>query len=892
MRQVPFALAALVLFPFGSSPLPASVAPAPTLHRALDEEESEDEDAKGLEFTLENLFPEKGLFGPSARSLGFSDNGRYATWLYRPYAERRHGNDLHVHDLETGTTHRITSPVKMAPFQANARKVAEDRHSKAEARKKKSEEKGEGDGESTDATDSSDSSDSGASDGGEDADTSDASKNDETEKKWSDEVGEEDADDEDAPRHSGVSEYTWHPTANECLFTSESDVYRLSFGEDGAPAIERLTRTNTRESAVQYLPDGSGYTWGTGSSIARIVFGDHRVEHLQPDLPSGQSISGYSLSPDGKRLALMASTGSFFSGSSRTVNIATYRDRFMKVREVSRMVSDDPMPNVETHYYLYDLPDSMVENGRLLRIYQHKATGPRDILPVPDWAPDSSRVTFARFSQEDATVEVFEAVVPVPDAKLDEVKSEEPERDSDEDEATRQFRRQFGLGNNSRAKDTLYDSPAKVVYRFLHDGGPNTPSMIEPQYLADSRSILLVTEQSGFRHLHVLDPVYQSLRQLTHGHYEVYRLDLPPDRSKIYCQATKEASRCLDVYSVDPASGEMTRLTTEVGQYSSAAVSPDGRYVLAQFSCYGRLSELTLTDAAEEKLTTITDSHPEKAKHFTQRKPEFFEYENRHGHTIHGMLFKPEDWKEDDRRPLLIYVYGGPLGTRKQVVDGSYGSDGYFFARYMAETHGFVTCTIDPRGMSGYGAAFEKANFEQVGKPQVEDLADGVKWLIEHAGVDESKVAIHGWSFGGFQTQMCLYTEPDVFQVGIAGAGPTEWENYNKWYSTGTIGETRDGKPDLQKYSLLPLAKNLKGKLLLVHGMEDSNVLYQDTVRVYSELLEAGKETLVELFVDPTGGHGLGGLVKRLNRYRKYEEFLLRTLDIETEALTSAESGT
>ena len=123
-----------------------------------------------------------------------------------------------------------------------------------------------------------------------------------------------------------------------------------------------------------------------------------------------------------------------------------------------------------------------------------------------------------------------------------------------------------------------------------------------------------------------------------------------------------------------------------------------------------------------------------------------------------------------------------------------------------------------------------------------------------------------------------MYTAPDVFKVGIAGAGPTEWENYNSWYSTGTIGKSREGKTDLAKYSLLPLAKNLKGRLLLVHGMEDPNVLYQDTVRVYRELLKADKETLVELFLDPTGGHGLGGDVTTLRRYRKYEEFLVREL--------------
>ncbi len=196
----------------------------------------------------------------------------------------------------------------------------------------------------------------------------------------------------------------------------------------------------------------------------------------------------------------------------------------------------------------------------------------------------------------------------------------------------------------------------------------------------------------------------------------------------------------------------------------------------------------------------------------------------------------------------------------------------------MTEVHGYVTATIDPRGASGYGAVFEKANFEQVGKPQTEDLVDGARWLVEHHGVDEKRMSLHGWSFGGFQTQMVLYTEPDVFAVGIAGAGPTEWHNHNSWYSTGTIGANEKGETSLEKYSLLPLAKNLEGKLLLVHGMEDSNVLYQDTVRVYRELLKADKEVNVELFLDPTGGHGLGGDVKTIGRYRKYEDFLLRHL--------------
>ena len=184
--------------------------------------------------------------------------------------------------------------------------------------------------------------------------------------------------------------------------------------------------------------------------------------------------------------------------------------------------------------------------------------------------------------------------------------------------------------------------------------------------------------------------------------------------------------------------------------------------MLANFVRYGQLTELVAQDGTK-KAKQLTDSHPEKAKQLTSVKPEFFTYENRHGHAISGMMFKPKKWRKSKKHPLLIYVYGGPLGSRHSVNDGSYSSDGYFFQMYMAQKHGYVTIVVDPRGQSGYGGLFEKSNYEQVGKPQVEDLVDGVKYMQENFNIDDEKVAIYGWSFGGFQTQMCLYTEPDVF---------------------------------------------------------------------------------------------------------------------------------
>ena len=866
-----------------------------------EDDQAAEESTDWSELELEELFPEKSLFGPSARNTAFSFDGKYAALTYRPYLERRHGSDLWLYETATGELKRITSVSVMAEFQQSTRKVKRDRVEKARAKDEKEAKKEKAAREALEGEREEGAEDEAAeavtTEGeGSEAEQDDEDEGAETKEYTGDEVDEDDAEDEDAPRYGGISALVWSPIADELLIMSGRDVYRYVVETD---EITRLTQTSQNERSVQYVPDGSGYTFLRDEALIRVTFGSHLIEQLDPKLPDGEKMRGYRLSPDGERLTFLARE-SGPEAEQRTVNIARYRDRFMEVREVPRTVSDDPVREVTTSVYVYELPDRFTEDGPLTRVYSGKNGGPRDFVKVPEWAPDSSRVCFAVYDAEAGQMQILEAVFPEPEESeedgeeaedeetVEEAEGEEEEEEEDEDEDEDESAKEEDA---EEEEDKLFaEDDASIVYRFLHTGGPNTPRMIHPYYLADGRRIVFLSEQSGFRQLHVLEPLYQSCDQLTRGPFEVYPFDISEDHTKLFVTATKEHPTCTDVYSVDLESGEMARLSKEVGTYRSPAISSDGKHALANFSSAESLTELVSMSIDQPEQTVITDSHPEELEEITQVKPDYFSFENRHGHEIHGFLFKPDDWTAEDERPLLIYVYGGPLGASKNVVQGSFRADAYFFAYYMAKKHGYVTCTIDPRGMSGYGGLFERANYEQAGKPQTEDLTDGARYMIEEHGVDPQRVGIHGWSFGGFQTQMCMYSEPDVFQVGIAGAGPTEWENYNMWYSTGVIGPSRTGETDLEKYSLLPLAKNLEGKLLLVHGMEDSNVLYQDTVRVYRELLKADKETLVELFLDPTGGHGLHGDVETLARFRKYEEFLLRTLGTGEAAQPDAEA--
>ncbi|WDQ16487.1 S9 family peptidase [Rhodopirellula sp. P2] len=830
------------------------------------------------ELKLEDLFPEKSIFGPSARRPEFSADGRYAAYLYRPYNERRHGNDLWVYDFKTGKAKRITDIGMMSEFQRSSRIVIEDRL-------KKHKDDSDQDDEKSDKPTSSDDEEDGTKDDEEDAEEDVAEKTEEeleSEREIYLNVSDKDADDEYAPVYSGIASFQWHPTENRMLLISEGDVYLIK--DLDSPEPVRLTKTDERESQVAFLPDGSGYTVRRDNAVLRFTFGEHLVEQLSPKLPSGENLSRYEISPDGKRMVLVSRTKD--SSAGRTVDIIRYRDRFAKSDRVSRTVSDDEVKPQTIKVYLFEFDVAETEQADLIQIFEETIDEPRDIISSPRWSLDNEQVTFCFFDQENAEVQILLSKWPSGEELAEATKKAKRERQKEfqkdmseakeKDKEDQTPGRRGPRGGSTAAPERL-KIEAKTVYLFKHYGGPNTPSMVSPDFAGDNKSIVFISEQSGFRHVHLLDPLYESVRQLTSGRFEVYPIRLSDDHTQLFVTATKESAAQQMVYVLDLEDGELTRLNKQDGNFSDVAISNDGKRMIGNHVTYGELTELVAQNE-KKKVTRITDSHPEKTKSLIAIEPEFFDYENRLGHTISGMMFKPKGWKKRDKHPLLIYVYGGPLGNRHSVHDGSYSADGYFFQMYMAQKHGYVTIVVDPRGQSGYGGLFEKSNYEQVGKPQVEDLVDGVKFMTENFNTDDQRVAIYGWSFGGFQTQMCLYTEPDVFQVGMAGAGPTQWENYNSWYTTGTVGPSRKGTPDQEKYSLVPLAKNLEGKLLLVHGMEDTNVLFQDTMAVYRALLKAGKETNVELFLDPTGGHGLGGDVKRLGRMRKYEEFLLRTI--------------
>lgn len=621
--------------------------------------------------------------------------------------------------------------------------------------------------------------------------------------------------------YPGVSDFAWAHKSDDLLLVYKGDLYRLTWGQG---KLLRLTQTRDTEFDIRWGRDDDAYLFRRGEGLYRRRFDGTEERQLNPELPGGLSFGSYWLSEDEKTLLIQS--GKRAGAASRQVSYLTYRERFAKAQTTERDVGDDQNQN-EDYLFACELTDDPKNDNKPWEVYKKPVGEFHDLsLSEHPFSPDGKSFVFGAWRREKRELQIVVA--------------------------------------------DLVNRKTKAIVTDSLNGEHRSGSLASPFYSPEGKTICYLSEKSGFRHAWLANPVLETTTQLTKGEFEAYPQAFSPDGKSLLVMANREDCSRADLYRVSVESGEIRRVTRQEGRHYDLALAHNTERYAANVATWKQLPELSVGSASDEK--ELTDSHSEGAFQKVARlTPRRFTYKNRLGMEVQGLLYVPSSYKKDDKRPLLIYVYGGPLGTDNAIRVGSFDR----FGMYCAETLGYLYAIIDPRGTSGYGAVFGKANYEQPGVAQVEDLSDGVKYLAAQYGVDSKRVGVHGWSFGGFQTQMCLYTAADVFTLGIAGAGPTEWQNYNNWYVGGVIGTGKKAE-ELDKYSLTKLAKNLKSPLLLLHGLEDTNVLAQDTIHVYRELLKEGKGPLVELVLDPTGGHGLGGDINTKARFAIYSGFLER----------------
>jgi dipeptidyl aminopeptidase/acylaminoacyl peptidase len=385
--------------------------------------------------------------------------------------------------------------------------------------------------------------------------------------------------------------------------------------------------------------------------------------------------------------------------------------------------------------------------------------------------------------------------------------------------------------------------------------GPFAPG--NSGFLPDNTHYWFLSERDGWMHLYVADLAAAGApaRQLTSGAWEVSSVDLSNDERTFYLNTSEVHPGERHLYAMPTAGGARTKLTSMVGG-SSGEVSPDGRTIGVLYSAGNKPPEVFLMDnAAGAVAVKVTTSPSAEWLAHGWVEPKLVTYKTRDGVDVYARLYTPEmvGAKRHGSKPAVIFVHGAGYLQNAHKYWSSYYRE-YMFHHLLA-SKGYVVLDPDYRASAGYGRDWRTAIYRHMGGKDLEDVVDGAAWLAKTERVDARRIGVYGGSYGGFITLMAMFTTPDVFAAGAALRPVTDWAHYNHGYTSNILNEPQTDAEAYRKSSPIYFAQNLKGALLICHGMVDVNVHFQDSVRLAQRLIELRKENW-ELAAYPVEDHG------------------------------------
>ncbi|WP_257385707.1 S9 family peptidase [Tahibacter caeni] len=369
-------------------------------------------------------------------------------------------------------------------------------------------------------------------------------------------------------------------------------------------------------------------------------------------------------------------------------------------------------------------------------------------------------------------------------------------------------------------------------------------------WLPDNRTLWYVSEESGYAALY-LRRDEEKPKALVQGRFEVSEPQLSPDGAWFYFKSNAEAPYSYDAYRVPVAGGAAARVTTFKG-LEHFQLSPDGRSLLAAHSSSYVPQQISLVPADGGAARALTDTRSAAFKGMSWQAPAIVPVPSSHGkEPIWGKLYTPA--AGGGKHPIVLFVHGAGY-TQNTHLGYPYYFREQMFHNLLTE-RGYLVLDLDYRASEGYGRDWRTAIYRQMGKPELEDLIDGVNWLVREHGGDPQRVGLYGGSYGGFMTLMAMFRAPEVFKAGAALRPVTDWTQYNHEYTSNILNTPEIDAIAYRRSSPIEFADGLKGPLLIAHGMIDDNVFFQDSVRLFQRLIELKKDD-VELAPYPMERHG------------------------------------
>ncbi len=640
---------------------------------------------------------------------------------------------------------------------------------------------------------------------------------------------------------SGIVDYQWSPDARTLLFPLGGELYVYDLSRTGSDAVRQLTDGEGFATDPKLSPQGGFVSFvrdrnlwvidlATGTPRQLTTDGSDTIGNGIAEFVADEEMdrhTGYWWAPDDSALAYARIDEAPVPVQKR---YEVYPDRTEVIEQRYPAAGDD---NVRVTLHVVAPQGGSVTDvdlGKNADIY----------LARVQWR-DPQRLTFQRQSRDQQTLDLIETTL-----------------------ATGAQRTL--LTERSKTWVPLHNS-----LRFLDDG-----------------RFVWSSERDGFEHLYLASEDGKRLTQLTRGAWPVDELlAVDVDAGLAYFRAglslDGDAPTALPtesrLFSVALDGGALRALSTAPGMHGASFARNASVYV-DSWSNTTTPPQIALHRADGTQLATLVENdlnapdHPYAPFLAAQRPTEFGTLTAADGRTpLHYSLIKPADFDETKPHPVVVFVYGGPAA--QTVLNAWPGRADASFHQYLAQ-QGYVVFSLDNRGTPRRGRAFGGALYEKQGTVEIEDQVRGAEWLASQPWVDAKRIAVNGWSNGGYMTLMLLAKAPDTYASGIAGAPVADWALYDTHYTERYMNLPDANLAGYREASVFTHADNIRpNALLLLHGMADDNVLFTNSTQLMSQLQQAG--TPFELMTYPGAKHGLRGK-DALHRYRTSAAFLARCL--------------
>ncbi|MFB6258200.1 MAG: S9 family peptidase [Flavobacteriales bacterium] len=415
-----------------------------------------------------------------------------------------------------------------------------------------------------------------------------------------------------------------------------------------------------------------------------------------------------------------------------------------------------------------------------------------------------------------------------------------------------------------------------IPTRKLYEESEDTYITIKttPTFLKEKEGFVWMNETSGYRHIYHYNMQGEKVRQITQGDWVVTELEGVDEKDgKVYFTAAKESSLQRHVYSVGLNGKNEKKLTPRSGTHS-ADFSKGFEYFIDHHSTANTPETIRLFDAKGKEIKVLESNERLKktVKSYELPEKEFLKIENREGTKLNAFMIKPPNFDKSKEYPVLMHVYGGP--GHNTVKDEWAGRD-FLWHQLMAQK-GYIVVSVDPRGTGYRGVDFKKCTYKELGRKETKDVIDASKWLAEKPYVDDERIGIWGWSYGGYLTSLCMTKGHEFFSAGVAVAPVTNWRYYDTIYTERFMQTPQENPDGYDENSPINHVGKLEDPYMIVHGSTDDNVHLQNTMMMIQELVRKNKD--FEQLIYPNKAHAIAGGSTRWHLFRQITDFLTEEL--------------